>query len=329
MFTDQLEITFSAGNGGNGVVAWRREKYIPKGGPYGGDGGKGGSIIFELEEGLISFEHLRYKRKISAQRGGDGSSNNKKGKDGEDFTIKVPPGTIIKDKDLNEILFTFDRNSDNKFTACIGGIGGKGNTHFKSPTNQTPTQFTYGTDGQTKQIELELKIIADVGLVGMPNAGKSTFISKITNSQAKIADYPFTTIKPNIGVLKHGEKTALIADIPGLIENAHKNKGLGISFLKHIEKTNVLIYVIDISENSPYDPIEAFEILQNELKSYDEKLLQKPFLIALNKIDEMHSEKTIKLFQARFPSKVVFPISAILKNGIDLLVKKIYKLLNK
>ena len=327
MFTDNLKLAISAGKGGNGCIAWRREKYVPKGGPYGGDGGRGGSIIFKVDERLFSFENIRFKKKFIAENGKDGSSNNKKGRNGEDLIIKVPAGTIIKNSETKEEVFSFDlRKDNNPFILCKGGNGGFGNTRFKTPQNQAPHIATPGEDGQALNVELELKIIADIGLVGFPNAGKSTFLKSVTNARVKIADYPFTTLAPNLGKLKlDNDSEIFIADIPGIIENAHKNKGLGLSFLRHIERTFVLLFIIDISPLDQKDPIEEFEILKSEILSYNPTLLEKPFLIALNKIDLEVSEDNIEKFIKKYPNLNIFPISAINKENLSPLLNEIKK----
>jgi GTPase len=328
MFKDHCLVTISAGKGGNGIVAWRREKYIPKGGPYGGDGGDGGSIILEVDSHLLSLEKFRNKKIIKAEDGKSGGINNRKGKNGSNLTIKVPLGTIIKDLENDEILFEFT-DSAQKFLVCQGGKGGKGNTRFKSSTNRAPNICTEGRQGELKKIELELKLIADVGLIGFPNAGKSTLLSSLTKAKVKIAPYPFTTLSPNIGLIEEGFSKIFIADIPGIIKNAHLNKGLGISFLKHIERTSILIFVIDISASDGRDPIEDFEILQNELKAYSPEILKKPYLIVLNKIDIEESKDNVKTFKKKYSSLDILEISAINKDGTLELIKNIKELIEK
>ena len=321
MFTDRVTISLSAGKGGNGVVAWRREKYIPKGGPAGGDGGTGGSIHIQPTANLYSLEDYRNTKMIKAENGACGGGNNRKGKNGKDITLKVPLGTLIKDARSGNVLF--DLTEENELiTICRGGKGGKGNTFFKSSTNRAPDECTPGKLGESLEIEFELKLIADIGLVGMPNAGKSTLISQMTLLPVKIAPYPFTTLRPNLGILEFDDYTrVLIADIPGIIKDAHQNKGLGLSFLKHIERTSILSYMIDISNDHPF---EDFLMLQNELKAYDPHLLEKPFITILNKADLEGVDGQITHFKQVYPydSSTLFVISAKEKIGLSLLKQK-------
>ncbi len=316
MFIDKLALILEAGSGGNGIVSWRREKYIPKGGPAGGNGGKGGSIIIEADRHLLSLEDLRNYRILKAKNGKQGGSSNKHGKNAEDLIIKVPLGTLIKDKNTQAILCDLTEDKE-QFMICKGGKGGKGNSCFKSATNRAPNICTLGKQGEKKEIELELKLIADIGLVGMPNAGKSTLLKKLTKVEVKIAAYPFTTLRPNLGIMEFSDYSRLLmADIPGLIKNASQNKGLGISFLKHLERTSVLVFVIDLAQTDGRDCFEDFLILQKEIKKYNSDILKKPFLIALNKIDLPKAKKNLKTFQekyqklADFPKNMLFPISA-------------------
>ena len=302
MFVDAVKVTLRAGKGGNGVVAWRREKFVPKGGPVGGDGGNGASITFVAEPQILCLESFRNQRLIYAEDGMAGGGNLRKGRNGKNLVLKVPCGTLVRDAITKEILFDFV-DPGQTHLICEGGKGGKGNARFKSPTNQAPNTCTLGTAGEAREIELELKLIADIGLIGMPNAGKSTLMSKITYRRVKIGAYPFTTLFPNLSYAKHtpGFKKTLIADIPGLIENAHLNKGLGIAFLKHVERSSALIYVIDISGVEGRDPFQDFLILQNELRAYRPDLLDKPFLVALNKTDCLEAEEHLKTFPGTVP----------------------------
>ena len=323
MFTDSVVIQFRAGNGGNGVVAWRREKFIPKGGPAGGNGGAGGSIYLQAESEIYSLESLRNCRIIKAQNGADGGGSLKQGKKGSELIIKIPCGTLLLDAKTKLILADFTEPGQ-KFLLCQGGRGGKGNNCFKSPTHQAPNICTPGTPGQESHVELELKLIADVGLVGFPNAGKSTLMSQITHIPVKIAAYPFTTLYPNLSYIEdENYSRILIADIPGIIENAHLNKGLGISFLKHIERTSVLVYVIDISGFECRDPYEDFSILRKELQAYNPELLQKPFLVVLNKIDKEEAPEQITQFRNQYPydPETLFEISAQEGQGISSLIE--------
>ncbi|MBS3903914.1 MAG: GTPase ObgE [Simkania sp.] len=323
MFLDSTVVTFSAGKGGNGVVTWRREKFIPKGGPTGGNGGRGGSVYLRTDPGLFSLEAFRNKRLINAKSGNDGGSNLKQGKNGEDLIVLIPCGTLIKDLKTNEILF--DCSEPNQtFLLCQGGRGGKGNHCFKSPTHQAPNICTPGADGELKEIQLELKLIADVGLLGMPNAGKSTLLSKLTNTRVKIGAYPFTTLSPNLSFVQFEDfSRVLIADIPGIISGAHIDRGLGLSFLKHIERTSVLIYLIDVSLADGSNPIESYSILRNELTAYRPELLEKPFLIALNKVDEEGAKEGIKTFREAYKGdpSMIFEISAQDGAGVGTLLE--------
>ncbi len=327
MFIDNTKIKLQAGKGGNGIVAWRREKYIPKGGPYGGDGGVGGSVTLKVDTNLLSLENFRNKKLLKAENGHSGGANNRQGRNGQSLLIKVPIGTIIKDLENKNIIFEFTQK-DQTFQICKGGKGGYGNIHFKSSTNQAPNTATLGAEGEAVEVELELKLIADVGLVGMPNAGKSTLMKKLTKAKVKVAPYPFTTLVPNIGLMEFEDFSRIfIADIPGIILNAHKNKGLGLSFLKHIERTNVLIYLIDSSAIDENEPLKDFEMLQNELKQYNTKMAEKPFLVLLNKID-ITDEGKIKSFRKNYPfsKNTLFEISALLEKGLNNLKATIQQL---
>ncbi len=322
MFVDKVRLTLTAGRGGDGVIAWRRELYVPKGGPSGGDGGAGGSITLQTDPHVVSLQHLRNRRLISADSGMPGSSGLKKGKNGQSLNIKLPPGTLVKEALSNEILFDFTEAGQNE-VICKGGRGGKGNNHFKSPTNQAPNICTKGTPGETREIELELKLIADIGLIGMPNAGKSSLMEKMTHLEVKIGAYPFTTLHPNLSYIQYEDSSRLlIADIPGIIEGAHEDRGLGFEFLKHIERCSALIYVIDASGMEGRDPISDFEVLQNELKTYREDLLEKPFLIALNKIDIEDSLLYLEPFKEKYGHLSLFEISALTGQGLSSLTEK-------
>jgi GTP-binding protein len=325
MFVDSVRITLRAGKGGNGVVAWRREKFIPKGGPSGGNGGKGGSIYLETDNQIVSLQAYRNRRLLAADNGLAGGGNLRQGRSGEDLILKVPPGTLVKDIRTDKVLFDLTEDKQT-ILLCKGGRGGKGNNCFKSPTNQAPNICTPGTEGESLEIELELKLIADVGLVGMPNAGKSTLMSKMTHLPVKIAPYPFTTLHPNLSYIQRPDASRiLVADIPGLIENAHLNKGLGISFLRHIERSSALVFVIDISGIEGRDPLEDYRVLQRELKAYRSTLLDKPFVIALNKIDAEGAEAQAAQFRnaVDLPPSQLFEISAINHKGLSPLIEAI------
>lgn len=336
MFVDQVTLQLSAGKGGDGVIGWRREKYIPKGGPAGGDGGHGGSIILEADPQIHSLESYRNRRIIKAQNGQPGGGNNRTGKNGMDLVLKVPMGTLVKDPITKEILYDLTEKGQT-WKICAGGKGGKGNSRFKTSTNQAPFICTPGTSGEELEVELELKLIADVGFVGMPNAGKSTLIKELAHIEVKIAPYPFTTLKPNLGILEFEDYSRiLLADIPGIIKEAHTDKGLGLAFLKHIERTLALVYVIEVAPWQDRDPYEELLMLRDELRAYNPEMLEKPFLVALNKIDQEEAEPLIQSFVERYPfdPATLFQISALkgigtyaLKKAIEMTISPIKKIL--
>jgi GTP-binding protein len=329
MLIDNAKIRIKSGGGGNGSVSFRREKFVPKGGPNGGDGGKGGNVIFEADNSLSTLIDFRYKRIYNAENGHAGMGGDKTGKDGKDIIIRVPRGSIIKDYKTGKILadLTEDRQT---FVAVKGGKGGRGNAHFATSTNQTPRFAEPGIKGIEMEIEIELKLIADVGLVGLPNAGKSTLISKISAAKPKIADYPFTTLQPNLGIVKYKDfQSFVVADIPGLIEGAHTGKGLGIRFLKHIERTKILVFLIDstlISEKE--NKTEDYDTLINELKSFDKILLDKPRIIAFTKIDAITEDQKKALNKIKFgktKAKIpVIKISAVSGENLEKLINEIW-----
>lgn len=321
MFTDKVIITLSAGRGGNGVVAWLRAKYLPKGGPAGGNGGRGGSIFIKTTNDLFSLDHYRNTTIIKAENGNDGGSNNRHGRGGKDLTILVPCGTLIKCTQTGELLYDLVENG-HQIEICAGGRGGLGNSHFKTPTNRTPNKCTQGRPGGLLEVEFELKLIADVGFVGLPNAGKSTLLSSLTSNKVKIGDYPFTTLKPNLSYVEYDDYTRLfLADIPGIIKDAHQGRGLGLEFLRHIERSHLLVFVIDLSAQDGHDPFEDLLLLREELRLYDPQLLDRPFLVALNKCDEPSALENLPLFQAKypFPLDTLIPISALTGEGLPLL----------
>lgn len=326
MFIDHAKINVKAGDGGNGIVAFRREKYVPMGGPAGGDGGKGGDIIFEADEGLRTLMDFRYKKHFKAQRGAHGQGKNMHGASGEDLIIKVPVGTVIKDDDNDQVIADLVTAGQRAIVAK-GGRGGRGNARFVSSRNKAPTISENGEPGEEKWIRLELKLLADVGLVGFPNAGKSTLISRISAAKPKIADYPFTTLVPNLGVVRTKSKdTFVVADIPGLIENAHQGAGLGHNFLRHVERTKVLVFVLDTAETEGRDVLEDYNILRQELELYNEELSKRPFLIAANKMDVPEAKANLDKLKKLFADKV-YAISAVTGEGVDILVEKIYEVL--
>jgi GTPase len=329
MFTDRVTLELQAGKGGNGVVSWRREKFIPKGGPYGGDGGDGGSIILEADPQVYSLESYRNRRILKAPNGVQGATNNRKGKDGEDLVLKIPCGTLVKDAESHEILYDVTEPFT-RITLCHGGKGGKGNSRFKTPTNRAPNYCTPGKPGEIANIELELKLIADVGLVGFPNAGKSTLVSSVTNIAVKIAPYPFTTLRPNLGYhIEPDGSRILIADIPGIIAGAHENRGLGLEFLRHIERTHLLLFVLDVSGFEGRDPIDDFSVLRQEVALYNPELAQKPFAVLLNKMDIAEAAEHAKAFRKAYSSHDIFEVSAQTGYGLDEVIGFLKRKLNK
>ena len=328
MFIDSVRVYLKAGKGGNGCIAFRREKYVPRGGPSGGNGGEGGSIYFVSDLNVDHLIHLRYKPIIKAKNGAHGEGSNRNGRKGEDTIIKVPVGTIVKDPETGEILFDFSEPGL-KYLAAKGGKGGRGNAAFKTPRRRAPRIKEDGKPGEEKELLLELKTIADVGLVGFPNAGKSTFITKVSKARPEIAEYPFTTLTPHPGVVElENYRTFIIADIPGIIEGASHGAGLGLKFLKHIERTKILLFMIDGAPYNERKPVEQLKVLLKELKNYSEVLYNKRKIVALNKIDLIKEENDdIKEFE-KFCKKSNFPlfkISAIKNEGIYPLLEFLYK----
>lgn len=331
MFVDQVKIYVKAGDGGRGCVSFRREKYIPRGGPDGGDGGNGGNIIIEGDNNLHTLLDFKYKQHYKAGKGAGGEGKNKHGKRGKDYILKVPIGTVIKNAETSELLFDITKEKE-RFIAAKGGIRGRGNTRFKSSTNRSPRFAEDGKRGEDLWLELELKLLADVGLIGKTNVGKSTLLSKISSSRPKIAEYPFTTLIPHLGVVKLDDfRSFVAADIPGLIKGAHKGKGLGIQFLKHIERTKLLIHLIDVTAQWA-DIIEDFKMINSELHSFNKSLCSKPQIIVLNKIDLIQDIKGIEEnYQAYFAKKdyPVYITSAKRGDGIKTLLLKVIEILEK
>lgn len=331
-FADEAQIEVRSGNGGNGCVAFRREKYIPHGGPNGGDGGKGGDVIFVVKRNLRTLAKLRQRVCFKAKNGGDGQGWNRYGADGEDCVIPVPPGTTIRDAETDEIIYDFSTaKGDESFTFLKGGNGGWGNVHFKSSTNQAPRHANPGQPGETRFLKLELSVMADVGLVGFPNAGKSSLLTYFTNARPKIAPYPFTTIIPNLGVLRIDDETdIIIADIPGIIEGASEGLGLGDTFLKHITRTSCLIFMIDCSDENY---LTAYDTLKNELENYSDELIEKPRIVLLNKIDvDGAYDRAIEIqnnLKKSEPETIVIPVSVMMGRGMKDAQKEIVTLVNK
>jgi len=331
MFIDEAKIHVRAGKGGDGAVSFRREKYVANGGPDGGDGGNGGNVIFVADENARTLADLRYKKKYTAQDGENGSKRNCAGKYGDDTIIKVPMGTIIRNTETGKILVDLNKDGQ-KFIAAKGGRGGRGNQHFATPTRQIPTFAKAGMAGESQWVSLELKLLAEVGLVGFPNVGKSTLLSRISSARPKIANYHFTTLTPNLGVVRiDREFEFVVADIPGLIEGAHEGTGLGHEFLRHIERTKLLIHVLDVSGSEGREPIDDFNKINSELKQYDEKLSEKPQIIAGNKADAAESAESIDKFKQSMSELGfdVFIISAVTGEGVDSLIKRTAQLVKE
>ncbi len=327
MFIDLAEIYVKAGDGGNGRVSFHREKYVPAGGPDGGDGGDGGNLIFQADKHLRTLADFRYRRSYKAERGEDGGQKKCFGKKGEDLLIKVPCGPLVKDKETGLILADLTRDGQKEIIAK-GGKGGKGNVHFATSTRQIPNFAKNGTPGEERWIILELKLLADVGLVGYPNVGKSTLLSKVSSAQPKIANYHFTTLSPNLGVVSMGEgESFAMADIPGLIEGAHEGVGLGHDFLRHVERTRILIHVVDVAGLDGRDPVEDFHTINRELEKYNPELAKRPQIVAANKVDVLSDDAVLKGFTATMDQLGyrVFPISAATGLGITELVNFVYE----
>jgi len=320
MFIDYAEIVCESGQGGAGRVSFRREKFVPKGGPDGGDGGKGGSVVFIADRNLHTLQDIRYKKSYKAENGGSGASNQKTGKNGQDIRIPVPLGTLISN--MNDNSVKADLVSDGQeFVACVGGKGGKGNVNYKSSTRQTPRYAQKGIPGEKKHFSIELKVLADVGLVGLPNAGKSTLLSSVSSATPKIDDYPFTTLQPHLGIVKYGEyQSFVMADIPGLIEGASKGKGLGHQFLKHIERTKLLLFLIDTADDNP---LENYKLLKKELLNYNPDLDKRKYVILRTKIDtKIDNDQWSEIDN-------YLEISSVSKEGIPELIQHIGSLLSE
>ncbi|MBL5766144.1 GTPase ObgE [Heyndrickxia sporothermodurans] len=321
MFVDQVKIFVKGGDGGNGMVAFRREKYVPKGGPAGGDGGRGADVIFVVEEGLRTLMDFRYQRHFKADRGEHGMSKGQHGRGAEDMVVKVPPGTVVIDDDTKEIIADLTKHGDRAVVAK-GGRGGRGNIRFATPANPAPEISENGEPGQERYIVLELKVLADVGLVGFPSVGKSTLLSIVSAAKPKIAEYHFTTIVPNLGVVETEDgRSFVMADLPGLIEGAHEGVGLGHQFLRHIERTRVIVHVIDMSGLEGRDPYQDYVTINQELKEYNLRLMERPQIIVANKMDMPDAEENLAKFKEQLKEDYpIYPISAITRQGLrDLL----------
>jgi len=328
-FIDEAMITVQSGDGGKGCVSFRREKHVPRGGPDGGDGGKGGDVVLKTTLRKRTLYQFWFKRQFRAQNGGHGRGKQQTGKGGQNLVIEIPPGTQVKDSDTGEILKDLVHPGE-LFVVVKGGRGGQGNTRFKSSTHRAPRFAQPGEPGETKHLKLELKLLADVGIIGLPNAGKSTLISAISSAHPKIANYPFTTLTPTLGVVQNdwGEPF-VVADIPGLIEGAHQGAGLGIQFLKHIERTRILIHLIDVSTIEPDDPLHGYHVINKELGMYRHNLTQKPQIVVLNKLDCPGAQEAAAAFQNAAGELEPLWISALKGQGLEKLIPKIVQLLDQ
>lgn len=327
MFVDEALITVRAGRGGDGICSFRREMFVPRGGPDGGDGGNGGSVVLTASHRLTTLLDFRYRKHYEAEDGRAGGGSNCTGRTGEDVVITLPVGTVVYDDTTGEALADLDADGDT-FVIAQGGRGGRGNSNFATSTNRVPTRFTHGTPGEERTLRLELKLLADVGLVGFPNAGKSTLIAAISSARPKIADYPFTTLTPHLGVVRWGsDRSFVVADIPGLIEGAHEGKGLGFQFLRHIERTAFLLHLIDVSEWAPDEPVVSFEIMRQELAAYDEALNDRPFAVVATKVDISGACDRLMQLQAycRRHHYTCIPVSSATREGLDDLISFVGK----
>jgi GTP-binding protein len=327
-FIDEVFITVQSGDGGRGCVSFRREKFIPRGGPDGGDGGKGGDVILKSTSHRRTLYPFRFKRQFKAKNGAPGQGNQKSGKNGEGLIIEIPPGTLVSDTETDELLKDFNQDGESLIVAK-GGRGGLGNTRFKTATRRAPRFAQPGEPGQCLKLKLELKLLADVGLIGLPNAGKSTLISVISAATPKIADYPFTTLTPTLGVVQPDQaESFVVADIPGLIEGAHQGAGLGVRFLRHIERTRILVHLIDAATIDPQHPLESYEIINRELALYNPLLKEKPQVIVLNKMDIPGTDQAAEIFQTAIKNRPVVKISAVTRKGVAQLKLKLVELLD-
>ena len=328
MFVDRVIVKLKAGNGGNGIVSFRREAHVPLGGPNGGDGGNGGSIIFEVDTNKSTLLDLRYNKKIIAKNGENGKSKKMHGASGEDIIIKVPQGTIIKDATTHDMIADLTK-VDQRAIVCKGGKGGRGNYHFASGKDNAPEYAEQGTLGESKEVEIELKLLADVGLVGFPSVGKSTLLLVVSKARPEIAEYHFTTLVPNLGVVQVENRSFVMADLPGLIEGASEGKGLGIEFLKHVERCRVLVHVVDMGANDGRDPLEDYRIINEELANYHPKLATRPQIVVANKMDLDDAKANLERFKKAYPDVEVFETMTIIHEGIDKLLYKCIELLDK
>ena len=328
-FIDEAIITVQSGDGGRGCVSFRREKFIPRGGPDGGDGGKGGDVVFITTSRKRTLYQFRFQKQFKSKNGAHGQGKRKTGKTGQDLVIELPPGTLVTDAETGQIINDLIKSGE-RLVLAKGGRGGQGNARFKTSTNRSPRFAQPGEPGETKKVKLELKLLADVGIIGLPNAGKSTLITTVSSARPKIGNYPFTTLTPSLGVVEtdRGEPF-VVADIPGLVKGAHKGTGLGIRFLRHIERTRILVHLVDVSTIDSDDPLHGYDIINKELAKYNHKLAEKPQIVVLNKIDLPDTRKAAKTFQSAAKGKKVTLISALTGKGVDDLKLQIVQLLDK
>ncbi|MBV9958706.1 MAG: GTPase ObgE [Acidobacteria bacterium] len=331
MFIDRTKIRVQGGHGGNGVTAFRREKFVPRGGPSGGDGGRGGSVWLVADESLNTLLHLRYNPEHVADRGRHGEGSNRSGREGADKVVRVPVGTQVYDALTGDLLYDFTEDGD-RWLAASGGRGGFGNSHFATSTNRAPRYHQEGSPGEEREFQLELKLLADVGLVGFPNAGKSTLISTISAAKPKIADYPFTTLEPHLGVVDLGEyRTLVVADIPGLIEGAHQGAGLGDRFLRHVERTKLLLHLVDVSSSSGRDAVSDYEIINRELEAYNEDLAARPQIVVATKTDALDEPERLENLRQRAAAdgRAFYAISSATREGVRELVGAVARALDE
>ncbi len=327
-FVDEADIYVKGGDGGDGAVSFRREAYVPRGGPNGGDGGDGGDVFIETDDNLFTLLDLLAHRSYVAQDGGRGKSKKRHGANGDDVTIRVPPGTVVTDRDTGLVLADMDQPG-RRITVAEGGKGGHGNTYFATATHQTPREAEEGEPGQERNLRLELKLVADVGLIGLPNAGKSTLLSSISSAHPKVAAYPFTTLKPVVGIVEtETYETFVVADLPGLIRGAHRGKGLGDEFLRHVERTHLLVHVVDVAPPDGSDPVENYRSIRNELVLHDASFDEEPEIVAVNKMDVDGAEEGLARLREEVEGQIL-PISAIYEQGLDELVRRMHETLRE
>ncbi|EPZ48984.1 GTPase ObgE [Alicyclobacillus acidoterrestris] len=329
MFTDHASIYVKAGDGGNGIVSYRREKYVPLGGPAGGDGGKGADIIFVVDEGLRTLIDFRYQKHFKAPRGENGGTKNRHGANAQDMIVKVPPGTLVRDAKTGAFLGDLTEHGA-RLVVARGGRGGRGNTRFATAVNKAPDMAERGEPGEERYLELELRVLADVGLVGFPSVGKSTLLAAVTRARPKVGSYHFTTLTPELGVVETADgRDFVIADLPGLIEGAHEGHGLGHEFLRHVERTRIIVHVIDMAAVDGRDPVEDFRVIEHELEAYDVALADRPRVVAANKMDLPDAAEGLERFRKAYPELEVFPISGATHQGLDALLRRLASMLDE